>query len=232
MVAQVSDVNDPEGQGRVTLTFPWLSDDYVSDWARTLQPGAGKGRGAMVVPEVGDEVLVAFEQGDLRRPYVLGGLYNGVDTAPDGRRGAASTAAPGAVNRRSVRLPPRPPARPARRGRPRRRRQLATADDGLTLVLDATGTPVTVHTDGTVLVEGSKGVTVDAGSSALDLKGGSITLTATTGVTHRRRRRVRHGQRRLLAVPQGRERHAGGQRADHGQGRRACTVRAGLVRIN
>ena len=47
-----------------SCTFPWLSDDYVSDWARTVQPGAGKDRGAMVLPEVGDEVLVAFEQGD------------------------------------------------------------------------------------------------------------------------------------------------------------------------
>ena len=58
MIAQVSDANDPEKQGRVKLTFPWLSDTYVSDWARTVQPGAGKDRGAMVLPEVGDEVLV------------------------------------------------------------------------------------------------------------------------------------------------------------------------------
>ncbi len=68
------------------LTFPWLSDSYVSDWARTVQPGAGKDRGAMVLPEVGDEVLVLFEQGDIRRPYVLGGLYNG-DRHPARRRG-------------------------------------------------------------------------------------------------------------------------------------------------
>ena len=71
----------PSNQGRVELgEFPWLSDDYVSDWARTVQPGAGKDRGAMVLPEVGDEVLVAFEQGDPQRPYVLGGLFNGIDT--------------------------------------------------------------------------------------------------------------------------------------------------------
>ena len=44
----VSDVNDPQGRARVKLTYPWLSDDYVSDWARTVQPGAGKDRGAMV----------------------------------------------------------------------------------------------------------------------------------------------------------------------------------------
>ena len=62
VVGVVSDANDPQGQARVKLTFPWLSDSYVSDWARTVQPGAGKDRGAMVLPEVGDEVLVAFEQ--------------------------------------------------------------------------------------------------------------------------------------------------------------------------
>ena len=51
----------------------------MSTWARTLQPGAGKGRGWVVLPEVGDEVLVAFGLGDFDEPYVLGGLYNGKD---------------------------------------------------------------------------------------------------------------------------------------------------------
>jgi phage protein D len=50
VIGQVNDVNDPEEQGRVTLMFPWLSDDYVSSWARTVHAGAGKDRGAMVLP--------------------------------------------------------------------------------------------------------------------------------------------------------------------------------------
>ena len=61
------DANDPSNQGRVKLTFPWLSDDYVSDWARTVQPGAGK-TAVRWSWEVGDEVLVAFEQGDPNSP--------------------------------------------------------------------------------------------------------------------------------------------------------------------
>ena len=78
--ALVTDVRDPEKSGRVRLKFPWLSNDYVSDWCRVVQIGAGEnGRGTIVIPEVNDEVLVAFEQGDVRRPYVLGGLYNGMD---------------------------------------------------------------------------------------------------------------------------------------------------------
>ena len=100
VIAQVSDANDPSNQGRVKLTFPWLSDDYVSDWARTVQPGAGKDRGAMVLPEVGDEVLVAFEQGDPQRPYVLGGLFNGIDT-PNSKGPKLIDTGSGAINRRS-----------------------------------------------------------------------------------------------------------------------------------
>jgi uncharacterized protein involved in type VI secretion and phage assembly len=63
----------------VKLKFPWLADDYESDWVPILQAGAGAGRGLVVVPEVNDEVLVAFDHGDVRRPYVLGSLYNGQD---------------------------------------------------------------------------------------------------------------------------------------------------------
>ena len=84
VIGLVSDAADPEQAGRVKVTFPWLSEDYVSAWARTVQAGAGKDRGWQVLPEVGDEVLVAFEQGDFRRPTVIGGLFNGMDTMPRG----------------------------------------------------------------------------------------------------------------------------------------------------
>ncbi len=77
--AIVTSAKDPDQLGRVKIKLPWLADSYESWWARTVQPGAGKDRGAAVLPEVGDEVLVAFAQGDLEHPYVLGGLYNGVD---------------------------------------------------------------------------------------------------------------------------------------------------------
>jgi phage baseplate assembly protein gpV len=76
----VDDVNDPDHQGRVRVRFPWMADQYVSDWSRIAHAGAGPHRGFFVLPEVGDEVLVAFEQGEIRRPFVLGGLYNGRDT--------------------------------------------------------------------------------------------------------------------------------------------------------
>jgi phage protein D/phage baseplate assembly protein gpV len=79
--AIVTDVKDPKGMYRVKVKYPWLSPDYVSGWARLVQAGAGGTRGTVMIPEVDDEVLVAFEEGDPSRPYVLGGLYNAVDKA-------------------------------------------------------------------------------------------------------------------------------------------------------
>lgn len=72
----VSNANDPAQRGRVKVTLPWLAADYESDWAPVLQFGAGKRSGALFLPEVGDEVLIGFEFGDPRRPYVLGGIIN------------------------------------------------------------------------------------------------------------------------------------------------------------
>ena len=79
VIAQVTDNNDPNDQARVKLKFPWLDDNYESDWARITQLGAGPNSGALWIPEKDDEVLVAFEFGDIRRPYVVGSLYNGQD---------------------------------------------------------------------------------------------------------------------------------------------------------
>ena len=74
--------NDPEGLGRVKVKFPWLSDEDESNWARVAAPMAGKERGFYFLPEVEDEVLVAFEHGDVRFPYIVGSLWNGKDTQP------------------------------------------------------------------------------------------------------------------------------------------------------
>src|SRR5437588_3728018 len=84
VVAIVTDNNDPNNTARVKLKFPWPDDSYESDWARLAQLGAGKNSGALWIPEVNDEVLVAFEHGDIRRPFVVGNLYNGIDTPNEG----------------------------------------------------------------------------------------------------------------------------------------------------
>lgn len=82
VVGVVTNNQDPEKMGRVKLRFPWLSDADESNWARVAAPMAGGGRGVYFLPEVDDEVLVAFEQGDVRFPYVVGSLWNGKDVPP------------------------------------------------------------------------------------------------------------------------------------------------------
>ncbi|WP_120285320.1 VgrG-related protein [Rhodococcus rhodochrous] len=177
VVALVTDAHDPIGQGRVRVKYPWLSDDFVSAWARTVQPGAGKDRGAMVVPEVGDEVLVGFELGDPQQPYVLGGLFNGVDT-PNQQGPVLIDPNSGSVNRRSW---------VSRRGHridlldEDGRTEGITLDAGagaVTIGLDAVGTAITVTSSGTVTISGSTGVVLDAGTGKLDLRGTEVSVTA------------------------------------------------------
>src|ERR1700681_1734571 len=78
-IALVTNVKDPEKQGRVKVCFPRLPGKPESDWARVAQPAAGPGRGFYWLPEVNDEVLVAFERGQANLPYVIGALWNGKD---------------------------------------------------------------------------------------------------------------------------------------------------------
>jgi len=78
----VTNNKDPEDLGRVKVKFPWLSEKEETHWARVLTPMAGPGRGLYLLPEVNDEVLVAFEHGDMNFPYVLGALWNGKDKPP------------------------------------------------------------------------------------------------------------------------------------------------------
>ena len=89
VTAIVTNSDDPLGWGRVKVKYPWLTEDVESDWARVLGIGAGPEAGFFVVPEVDDEVLVAFEHGDFGRPCVLGGLWNGQHAVPPEGQGAA-----------------------------------------------------------------------------------------------------------------------------------------------
>ena len=82
VVGIVTNNQDPDNLGRVKVRFPWLSDENESAWARMATPMAGNKRGLYVLPEVDDEVLVVFEQGDLRYPFVLGALWNAKDVPP------------------------------------------------------------------------------------------------------------------------------------------------------
>ncbi|MES3518351.1 MAG: phage baseplate assembly protein V [Natronomonas sp.] len=82
VVAVVTDNEDPKDLGRVRLQFPWRDADDESYWARIATPMAGDEYGSYFLPEVDDEVLVAFENGDIHRPYVVGSLWNGKQEPP------------------------------------------------------------------------------------------------------------------------------------------------------
>jgi uncharacterized protein involved in type VI secretion and phage assembly len=88
--ALVTDIKDPDGQGRVKIKLPWSPDSGGSGyeaWARLATLLGGNNRGSWFIPDVDDEVLVAFEAGDPRRPYVVGGLWNGSDAPPESMDG-------------------------------------------------------------------------------------------------------------------------------------------------
>jgi phage baseplate assembly protein V len=75
---------DPEHLARVKVRFPALSDTVESTWAPVVTPMAGKERGLQVLPEVGDTVLVGFEQGEVERPFVLGAFWTAAQHPPQG----------------------------------------------------------------------------------------------------------------------------------------------------
>lgn len=83
VLAQVSDLDDPRGLGRVKVTFPWLSTQVSSAWARVATAWAGDNRGTYLLPEIGDEALVAFQQGSLQHPYILGFLWSDAARPPE-----------------------------------------------------------------------------------------------------------------------------------------------------
>jgi phage baseplate assembly protein gpV len=83
VIGVVKDLDDPLGEGRVRVQFPWLSDQELSGWAPVARPMAGKSRGQWFMPELDDEALVAFEHGMFDHPFIVGFLHNGVDLPPD-----------------------------------------------------------------------------------------------------------------------------------------------------
>jgi uncharacterized protein involved in type VI secretion and phage assembly len=83
--AIVTDIVDPDSLGRVEVKFPWLGadGDAVRAWATLLSPYADDDQGFEVLPAVDTQVVVAFEAGDLRRPYVVGSAWNGRESQPE-----------------------------------------------------------------------------------------------------------------------------------------------------
>jgi uncharacterized protein involved in type VI secretion and phage assembly len=91
--AIVTDIKDPDNQGRVKIKLPWVPDSGGASyevWARLATMMAGDNRGSWFVPDVDDEVLVAFLLGDPSQPFVLGALWNGSDAPPETMDGSGN----------------------------------------------------------------------------------------------------------------------------------------------
>jgi len=80
----VTDNKDPDGNGRVKVKIPVVDDQKEFDWMRIVTFMGGKERGSLFLPEVGDEVLVAFMMGDISAPIVIGSLWNKDERPPAG----------------------------------------------------------------------------------------------------------------------------------------------------
>lgn len=227
--AIVSDVKDPQHAGRVRLTLPWLDGQYTTGWARVLQLGAGKDRGLVLLPEVGDEVLVGFA-GGLDTAFVLGGLYNGVDTPP--RLGAeAVDGGSGAINVRAF---------VSRTGHRLELAEstsgpdgilLATGDAKVTMKLDEKGRLVEIVSDGKVRVTAKDGVSIDAGTGPLELSGQKVTVTSKSDVGISGPGQVSVKGTAGASV-EGATVKVAGQGAAEVTAGGSVTVRGGIVRIN
>jgi len=186
-IGVVTDVRDKGERGWVKLKFPWLDDNYVTDWVRTVQLG-GQGGGGVFSPEVNDEVLVGFEQGSLDRPYVLGGLYNGVDK-PSPHDVPLVDGTSGKVNRRSF------VSRKGNRvelldGATKSGVRLASGDKRLEVVLDEMKGQVVISVHGrggagalSSVTLTDRGITLDAGRGSVTVKGSSVSVQGTTSVS-------------------------------------------------
>jgi uncharacterized protein involved in type VI secretion and phage assembly len=159
--AIVTDIVDPDGQGRVKVSLPWSPDDTGYDaWARLATMMGGSSRGTWFVPDKDDEVLVGFEGGDPRRPYVLGGLWNGSDSPPESMDGAGNNYKKVVCSRNAVKV------------------TLDDTDGQEQLILETPGGQKVTLKDGpgSVTIEDSNG-------NSVKLESAGVTVTAAAKVT-------------------------------------------------
>jgi uncharacterized protein involved in type VI secretion and phage assembly len=189
-VGVVTNNQDPDGLGRVKVRFPWLSDEDESHWARVVTPMAGTQRGLYFLPEVDDEVLVAFQHGDIRFPYVLGALWNGKDKPPESNDGANNLRTIKSRSGHIIRLDDTEGAEKIEiiDKSEKNRIIVNTAENTITIAADATitiqassgklileGNGIEMKSQAGVQVEASQGMELKAGSQ-LNIKGSVVNI--------------------------------------------------------
>lgn len=178
--AVVVDVRDPDGQGRVKIELPWAPDAGDGSWqvwARVATLMAGNNRGSWFVPDVRDEVLVAFEGGDPRRPYVLGALWNGADAPPERMDGSGANDRKVLRSRNGVKVTLDDTAGQESLVLETPAGQRITLKDGpgVVTVEDSNGNRVKLEASGVSVVSGGR-LTVQA--SAVEVSATSLTVNA------------------------------------------------------
>ena len=178
--ALVTDIKDPEGLGRVRIALPWAPDTAGSGyetWARLATLMAGNNRGSWFIPDVSDEVLVAFEGGDPRRPYVVGSLWSGKEAPPASMDGSGNNYVKVLRSRNGVTI-----TLDDRDGQERMTLetpggQKVTLKDGpgTITIEDSNGNSVKLETSGITVTAASK-VTVNA--STVEISAGMLTVNA------------------------------------------------------
>jgi uncharacterized protein involved in type VI secretion and phage assembly len=181
VIGIVREREDEDGQGRVKVDYPWLPGRPRSPWCSIAAPLAGGSRGAFFMPEIEDEVLVAFEQGQFEHPYIVGFLWNGVDRPPETDPKLRVIVTPGGNELRfddtedEQLVTLRTPAG----------QRLELHDDGGVVVLRTTGDHrLTLSDDGKkVVLRSSKGLalTLDDDSTSIELSGGGRKITLSDG---------------------------------------------------
>lgn len=178
--ALVSDIKDPDGQGRVKVTLPWSPDtgaERYEAWARLATLMGGNNRGSWFVPDLNDEVLVTFEGGDPRRPYVIGGLWNGNDAPPDSMDGSGNNYRKVLRSRNGVKITLDDTNGQEKMILETPGGQKVTLEDGpgAVLIEDSNGNSVKLETSG-ITVTASAKVTVNA--SLMEISASMLTVSA------------------------------------------------------
>lgn len=179
--ALVSDIRDPDGQGRVKVRLPWSPDNgsaAYEAWARLATLMGGNNRGSWFVPDTNDEVLVVFEGGDARRPYVIGGLWNGRDTPPEAMDGAGQNDRKTLRSRNGVRisLDDTSGTESLLLETPGGQRVTLKDGPGAVEIVDSNGNSIKMGTSG-ITVEAALKVTINAGAS-MEVTAGMVTVNA------------------------------------------------------
>ncbi len=176
LVGVVSNNKDPKAWGRVRVKFPTLTEQHESNWARVVSVGAGPTRGFDCLPEVNDEVLVAFEHGDIHRPYVIGGVWNGKDTPP---APIADSVVNGKVRLRTFKTRVGHQLQFVEEDKDTKKGIYLSTIGGHNVRLNDTDKQIQLTSTGDIIIKtGTTGTTKD-----LTINAANITLTATTKIT-------------------------------------------------